>query len=97
VRVTGTPGVAEAQVIEQLSVRTGDRFDSWKWRGETERLEAFYSRRERFSAVVRPKRTVSADGQSIALEYDVTEGPHTVLRIQGFALPDRAIADMQRA
>jgi outer membrane protein assembly factor BamA/autotransporter translocation and assembly factor TamB len=97
VRITGTPGVPEAQVVDQLSVRTGDRFDSWKWRRETERLEAFYRARERFSAVVRPKRTVSADGQSVALEYDVTEGPHTVLRVQGFALPDSVTADMQRA
>ena len=97
VRVTGAPGVGEAQVLEQLSLGVGERFDPWTWRRETERLEAFYRGRERFSAVVRPKRTLSADGRSVALEYDVTEGPRTVLRIQGFALPDRVVADMQRA
>ena len=56
----------DGQLFKVLQLGVGDRFDTWRWRGETERLARFYRERGYFTARVVPRRETDADGVALA-------------------------------
>jgi outer membrane protein assembly factor BamA len=95
VTFTGDRGVPDEQLYKVLRLGAGDRFDTWRWRGETERLARFYRERGYFTARVVPRRETDADG--VALEYAVRQGPRTTLAIDGHKMPPEVVEAMRDA
>ena len=87
VRIAGTPGLSEAEVLERLRVRVGDRFDFYRWQQDRDRLQRLYRDRDFLEARISARRTI-ADPQSsgtsgVALEYEIDRGPETRITIGG--------------
>ena len=101
VRIAGAPGFPERDVRKQLRLTEGDRFTFAAWQRDRDRLERFYHAQGLLEARVRARR-LSADrteGQSpdtpdqtanekVVLEYGISRGPATELKIRGATLPD---------
>jgi outer membrane protein insertion porin family len=92
---TGDRGVPDAQLFKVLQLEVGDRFDTWRWRGETDRLAQFYRERSYYTARIVPRR--ETDGDGVRLEYAVTRGPRTTLAIDGHKMPPEVIEAMRDA
>ncbi len=92
---TGDRGVSDEQLLKELQLRAGKRFDTWEWRGETERLSRFYRQRGYYAARIVPRR--EADGDGMALEYAVSRGPRTTLAVDGHKMPPQVIEKMRDA
>ena len=87
VRITGTPGFEPDEVRRRLSLDAGDRFDFFKWQEDRDRLQGFYRDRGYLEAKVAASRAEGQDGR-VTLTYDITRGPKTALRVEGYRLSD---------
>ena len=101
VRIAGTPGYAEADIRERLSLRAGERFDFYRWQQDRDRLQRFYRDREFLEARISARRTLAgatASGEGgMALEYEIDRGPETRLTIEGHSMPRDLIERMKDA
>ena len=96
VEFSGDLGIPEAELRDRLSLRTGDRFDFYRWQQDRDELESLYAERNYLEARVRPQRVETDDGGSI-LTYRVVRGPLSILTVEGFELPDDVIGQMRSA
>jgi outer membrane protein assembly factor BamA/autotransporter translocation and assembly factor TamB len=92
---TGDRGFSDAQLAKALRLDVGSKFDTWQWRGETDRLARLY-RDSGFYAVRIVARRDARDG-GVALEYAITRGPRTTLAIDGHEMPDDVLDEMRDA
>jgi len=92
---TGERGFPDADLAKVLRLDAGSRFDTWKWRGETERLARFYRERGYYTARIVPRRQRAGTG--VTLEYAITRGPRTTLAIDGHQMPDEVLEAMRDA
>ena len=102
VRFTGNPGFSERELLDQINVSVGDRFDFYRWDEDRDRLERFYHQRGFRQVRIRSTRFDVADGSTprsggIELTYDVRQGPTTTLTVEGYQPPDRLQRDMEGA
>ena len=102
VRFTGNPGFSKRELLDQIQVSVGDRFDFYRWDEDRDRLERFYHQRGFRQVRIRSTRFAVADGSTpesggIALTYDIRRGPTTTLTVEGYQLPDRLQRDMEGA
>ncbi|MGD9902385.1 MAG: translocation/assembly module TamB domain-containing protein [Vicinamibacterales bacterium] len=87
VRVEGA-GADEAALRERLRLEPGDRFDFARWRDDVDRLETWYRERDHLEARVRVSRSDAPDGGAV-LDYRVSPGPETELRVTGTPVSPR--------
>jgi outer membrane protein assembly factor BamA len=81
VDVTGDLALPEERVRGTLRVGPGDVFDSAEWQTDRERLESLYRSAGYFTARVMARRI--DQGESVALAYEITAGPRTVIAVTG--------------
>jgi outer membrane protein assembly complex protein YaeT len=98
VRVGGSPGYPVEDIRRQLHLKTGERFDFYRWQQDRDRLQRFYHEREFLEARIAARRSAAPAGQSgVALEYDIERGPQTKLTIDGHPLPRNLVERMEDA
>lgn len=82
--IQGTPGVAERELLAQLQLRAGERFDFFRWQEDRERLEQWYRTRGFLEARVTTQREPLAE-DAVRLVYRVDRGPRTTWSFEGYA------------
>ena len=84
-KFTGTPGVSEAALRDRLKLTERDTFDFFRWQDDRDRLEETLKKDAHFEARVSARRSGSpSDGATtVDLEYDVYQGPRTIVDITG--------------
>jgi outer membrane protein assembly complex protein YaeT len=99
VRITGTPGFAEAELRDRIRLDVGDRFDFQNWQEDQDRLSAFFHERDFLEAQITARRRVEGQGDtgSVALEYDIERGPRTTLAVEGYTAPSPLVENMKVA
>ncbi len=101
VQFSGEPGFPPEELREHLRLTEGDRFDFYDWQADRDRLEGFYIEKGYREVRIGSRRQSgpgpSADERATRLEYEIHRGPSTILTIEGFELPDRVRAEMERA
>ena len=98
VRIGGSPGYPVEDIRRQLHLKTGERFDFYRWQQDRDRLQRFYHEREFLEARIAARRTSVPTGQSgVVLEYDIERGPQTKLTIDGHPLPGALVERMEDA
>jgi outer membrane protein assembly factor BamA len=64
VRIGGSPGYPVEDIRRQLHLKTGERFDFYRWQQDRDRLQRFYHEREFLEARIAARRTSVPTGQS---------------------------------
>ena len=95
VRFTGDLGFDESDLMDQIRLRSNDRFDFQQWLRDRERLERLYSERGYFEARIRARRL--EDTEQVTLEYEIQRGPRTILTVEGHALSGDTVNRMHDA
>ncbi|ODS52884.1 MAG: hypothetical protein ABS36_15600 [Acidobacteria bacterium SCN 69-37] len=95
--IEGAPGIPNSELMNQMRLGVGDRFDYFDWQRDRDRLAAFYQSRGFLEARIAPRREPSADGQQMALTYNIRQGPRTTLRVEGFTLSRATTAEIEDA
>jgi outer membrane protein assembly complex protein YaeT len=94
VTFTGNPGFTEQELLGQIKLAAGNRFDFYQWQKDRENLRRFYVDREYFEAHITARRA-DADSSTVALQYEIDRGPRTVIDIEGFSLPSAALGRLR--
>ncbi len=97
VRITGTPGFSNAEILARLELDAGNRFDARRWIEDRHRLREFYLDRGYHRARVVPTRVEDADRRQVSLTYDIQRGPLTVIAVSGDPLPGSVMDAMYEA
>jgi outer membrane protein assembly factor BamA/autotransporter translocation and assembly factor TamB len=97
VTVDGATPAEAAEILGELSVRQGRKFDVYKWRRDKDRVERYYRERNRLRTTVSAGRRPSADGATIALDYELDRGPVATLRTVGHTFDRTAIERLRTA
>jgi outer membrane protein assembly factor BamA/autotransporter translocation and assembly factor TamB len=95
VDITGTPGLDESRIREQLHLGPGDRFDFTDWQDDRDRLEELYRSEDRLAARISAER-MDADG-GVALTYRIDAGPATRIVVTGATLDNAAMGELRAA
>ena len=97
VRISGTPGFSEKEVLSKLELDTGNHFDVRRWIEDRHRLEQFYLDRGYHRVRIVPGRSEAADSSHVLLTYDIQRGPQTVIDTTGDPLPGEVVEAMYEA
>ena len=81
--------------MDQIRLRSNDRFDFQQWLRDREHLERLYSERGYFEARIRARRL--EDTEQVTLEYEIQRGPRTILTVEGHALSGDTVNRMHDA
>ena len=92
---TGDLGFDEADLRDQVRLRSNDRFDFQQWLRDRDRLEQLYVEQGYFEARIRARRLEDTD--QLTLDYQIRRGPRTILTIEGYRLSDESVDRMQDA
>jgi outer membrane protein assembly factor BamA/autotransporter translocation and assembly factor TamB len=84
VDVSGDLALPEMRVRATLRLRPGEGFDFAEWQADRDRLENLYRSEGYFTARVMARRM--AQGESVALAYEIAAGPRTVIAVTGIDL-----------
>lgn len=97
IRFTGDAGDGAEDLLDRLKLRQGARFDFFTWQGDRERLETFFVERGYYEVQVTATReSIVQDGApGVALEYEISPGPMTVLAVEGARLPSGVVRELQ--
>ncbi len=96
VRFVGVVGFTDDEVRRPVSLRVGDRFDFHQWQRDQDRLVAFYRERGYWEARVRAGRQRHPEAGTVALTYEIEQGPRTTLVVTGHELPAEVRRDLQK-
>ena len=96
VQFSGTPRIDTDDLMSELDVSSGERFDFYRWQRDHDRLEALYHRRRYREVRIRDRRRDTTDGIT-ELEYEIESGPLTTLTVGGYDLPSDVRASMEEA
>jgi outer membrane protein insertion porin family len=97
VTVTGVDPAAAAIARQQLHVEPGDAFDFLDLQQDIDRIRDAFQKQGYLEARVRTRRTESSDARTVALEFVIERGPHTILEVQGITPPGSLIEELQEA
>lgn len=86
IRITGNPGRPLDELRARLELDEGEAFDFHRWQRDIDALREVYQEHQRFEARVRGSRTVSDDGKTVKIEYDIEPGPVGELIVEGHPL-----------
>ena len=95
VQFSETLGFDESDLMNQIRLRSNDRFNFQQWLRDRDRLEQFYSDRGYFEARIRARRL--DDAGQLTLEYEIQRGPRTILTVDGYALSGDTVDRMHDA
>ena len=95
VRFSGELAVPEAQLQAAVRLGPGDRFDVGDWQEDRDRVEQVYRQEAYLTARVTPSRVDGPDG--VDLEYRITAGPETRIRVAGIDLTPTLRARLETA
>ena len=84
VSFSGDLAIPEQQLRAVLRLEPGDRFDFADWQVDRDRVEEVYHQEAYLTARVTPSRVDGPDG--IDLEYRISAGPETRIRVTGMDL-----------
>ncbi len=97
VEIVGSPGFDEAEILDVLRLKPGQRFDIRKWIDDRMRLEKLYRDRDFHRIRIVPTRIERDrvdDTRRLALRYNIDRGPRTVIEVAGDDLPGAALEEM---
>ncbi len=97
INLTGLDPRRADEARRQIKLHVGDAFDFLELQKTVDRISESFHRQGFFEARVRARRVESDDARTVALEFAVTQGPHTVLQVNGIAAPASFIAEMEEA
>ncbi|HEX7282585.1 MAG TPA: translocation/assembly module TamB domain-containing protein, partial [Vicinamibacterales bacterium] len=97
VRITGTPGFSDREIVSRLELEAGDRFDVRRWIEDRHRLEEFYLESGYHRVRIVPTRLEDASRMHVSLTYDIQRGPRTVIETSGDSLPGEMLDAMYEA
>jgi outer membrane protein assembly factor BamA/autotransporter translocation and assembly factor TamB len=100
VRLTGNLAVPSTQLTRRLGLRTGQRFDFYRWQQDRDRLRRFYLDRGFFEARIAARQipqTGPSGGPRVDLAYHVEPGPQTSIVVDGYRLPDTTLRELETA
>jgi outer membrane protein assembly factor BamA/autotransporter translocation and assembly factor TamB len=98
VRFTGTPGVSEQTLRDELTQTEGKDFDFFRWQQDRDKLERLLARDEHFEARVSARRSEASSGSGapVDLSYDLYRGPHTLIDVVGAPVSSALRSDLER-
>lgn len=88
VRIEGETGRPAQEIRGNLRLEEGDRFDFHKLQRDVDDIRDSYYSDGFYEARVRAGREVSADQETVALDFRIDRGPRTSLTIEGHVLHD---------
>ena len=97
VRFSGAASVPESELLRLARLRAGDRFDFVRWQDGRGRVEQALWDRGFQEARVRARRDFDTAVSTVALEFDVVAGPHSVLVVSGYEPTDGLRRAMEAA
>jgi len=87
IAVTGNPVLEPRELLDQLALSTGDRFDFLKLRAGLDRIEEQYRREQRLEARVRLQQ--ERTGSAVNLRLNIESGPQVEFVFEGCNVPSR--------
>jgi outer membrane protein assembly complex protein YaeT len=99
VRIGGATGFDQHEILSQLRLQAGERFDFYRWQQDRDRVQRFYRDHDYLEARISARRSGGSGTPNggVILEYDIDRGPRTALTIDGYQLPDALIEEMKDA
>ncbi|MEE2637492.1 MAG: translocation/assembly module TamB domain-containing protein [Acidobacteriota bacterium] len=99
VHVTGDGPLSESELRGFVRLQAGDRFDFVRWQESRDRIEEALWQLGFLEASVRARRSsqVAEGVERVALQFDVSVGPRTILDVQGYQPPRRVRRAMEAA
>ncbi|MFN2446988.1 MAG: translocation/assembly module TamB domain-containing protein, partial [Vicinamibacterales bacterium] len=97
ISILGTPGRPAAEILSELRLDEGDRFDFHTWQRDVDDIRKRYIDQGRYEVRVRARRLESTDESTVALEYQIERGPRTRLVIEGHPLHDDLVRELEDA
>lgn len=95
--VTGVDPAAAAAAQAEIRLGIGDEFDFLDLQQDIDRIRDSFQQQGFFEARVRTRRTESQDKSSVALEFVVDRGPHTILQFTGLVPPPALVNELEEA
>jgi outer membrane protein assembly complex protein YaeT len=93
IHIEGDSGIPNADLLSEINLGVGDRFDYFDWQRDRDRLAELFHDRGYFEAHISARRRDETP-DAVTLEYEVVPGPRTVLRVEGFPLPGDVIEEV---
>jgi outer membrane protein insertion porin family len=97
ITISGNPQRPTEELLALLELDRGGRFNFHQWQGDIDRLRELYHDAGHFEVRVRGTRTVSDDGATVGLDYEIEPGPITELVVHGHPLEDSLQEDLRAA
>ncbi len=82
IEIAGDPKMTEAEVLDTLGIKAGDKFDFFQIRRKIDKLEKRYRKEDRLQAHVRLRR--QEEGDQVDLNFKIDAGP----KVQFVFFPD---------
>lgn len=97
VTVSGVDEAAAAVIRKDIKLKEGDQFDFLNLQKDIDRVRESFHKQGFLEARVRTKRTESDDARTVALDFAIVQGPHTLLQIDGFMPPASLVSELEEA
>lgn len=94
--VDRTTGADLGHLKDRLDLTEGDGFSLERWQKDRDRLERYFRDARYWNAQIRSTRRTDSAG-SLTLQYEITQGPLSVLSVQGARLPGRVLDRLRDA
>ena len=95
--VVGADQAAEATARAEIKLEPGDDFDFLELQRDVDRIREAFHELGFLEARVRTRRVESEDARSVAIEFRIDRGPHTLLELTGFSAPTNLIEELEEA
>jgi autotransporter translocation and assembly factor TamB len=97
ITVTGVDPATAAAAQSEIKLGVGDDFDFLDLQKDIDRIRESFHQQGFLEARIRTRRTESPDKSTVALEFVVDRGPHTILQFSGFVPPPALIDELEEA
>ena len=97
ITVTGIDAASAAVVRELIKLGDGDDFDFLKLQQDIDRIREAFHEQGFLEARIRTRRTEAEDALSVAIEFFIDRGPHTILQITGIVPPRALVEELEEA
>jgi len=97
VTITGVDAATNEAVRQDIKLKAGDEFDFLNLQKDIDRIRESFHQQGFLEARVRSRRTESEDARTVALEFTIDKGAHTVLQFDGFTPPAALLRELEEA
>jgi outer membrane protein insertion porin family len=97
VTVSGVDEAMVPAVRRYIKMKEGDEFDFLNLQKDIDRIREAFHEQGFLEARVRTRRTESEDARSVALEFLINRGPHTILQFEGFVPSSALRSELEEA